>query len=77
MSSARLDYKFAVCNRGKFRSCKEDTHTNRWDNILEIKQELLWYKQLKLSNWTDFKKSQSSLAIQTDVSSAGYEARRL
>ena len=38
---ARLSYKFAVCNRGKFRSGKNDTHTNRWDNILEIKQEFV------------------------------------
>ena len=74
---ARLDYKFAVGNRGKFRFGKNDTHTNRWDNILEIKQELLWYKQLKFSNWADFKMSQSSLAIQTDVSLAGYEARTI
>ena len=38
---ARLDYKFAVGNRGKFRFGKNDTHTNRWDNILEIKQEFV------------------------------------
>ena len=29
---ARLNYKFAVCNKGKFRSDKKDTRTNRWKN---------------------------------------------